>query len=117
MANEKKKNTFTITLADGTQITDLGLTGNCFISEKPITVQDFSGKLKNVVISCSDEEYRDKYNLVGSHDYMELLSCEQSNIEGYEGKYLFVLRGLTRQEVRDIEIDARLDYHEMMLEA
>ena len=39
---------------------------------------------------------------------MELLSCEQSNIEGYEGKYLFALRELTRQEVRDIEIDRGL---------
>ena len=48
---------------------------------------------------------------------MELLSCEQSNLEDFKGKYLFVLRELTRQEVRDIEIDARLDYHEMMLEA
>ncbi len=108
--------TFTITLGDGTQLTGLGLTGNSFIREEPITAQDFDGKLKNVVISCdNDEDFRDRYGLIGEHEYMELLICGKDIDADYKGKYLFALRELTKQEIRDLEIDARLDYHDMML--
>ena len=92
----------------------MGLSGNNFISEKEITPEDFSRKLKHVVISCDDAEFRDKYGLIGEHENMQLLSCGQSNLEGYEGKYLFVLREISQEELREISLDARVSYLEML---
>ena len=112
---------FTITLADGSQLAGLELSGNNFISENEVTDETFSGKLKHVVISCSDEDFRDKYGLVGEHENMELLSIQHYSkeitdvLKIKEGWY-FVLRALTPEEVREMSFDARVSYLEMMTE-
>ena len=124
--------TFTITLNDGTQIKNLELSGNTFMSQNEINAEIFDGNLKHVVISCdNDEEYRDKYNLTGEHENMELVLCDYYEAKGVkkyelpgqkpvyypdEAYWRFVIRELSEQEMRDLEIDSRLDYCEMMME-
>ena len=97
--------TFTVTLADGTQIAGLELNGNNFISKKEVTKADFDGKLSHVIISGGDSE------LTGEHSNMELIRCQY---DAGLGGYAFALRELSAAELREIEISARLDYIEMM---
>ena len=101
------KGTFTITLADGTQITDLALNGNNFISSNEITESTFAGKLAKVTITGDSEQ--DEAGLIGEHSNMALVQVKK-----YGNEYWFVLRELSAQELRDMRIDARLDYIEMM---
>lgn len=95
--------TFTITLSDGSQISELRLNGNNFISKKELTRADFDGKLSHVIISGGDSE------LTGEHGAMDLIQCIP-----YKGEYWFALRDISAAELREMSIDARLDYIEMM---
>jgi len=112
---------FTITLADGTQLAGLELSGNNFISENEVTAETFNGKLKHVVISCSDENFSDNYGLIGEHNGMELVALqhygkEQAGAMNIKEGWYFVLRALTPEEIREIKFDARVSYLEMMSE-
>lgn len=112
---------FTITLADGTQLAGLGLSGNNFISENEVTAETFNGKLKHVVISCSDENFSDNYGLIGEHNGMELVAIQHYDKEKAEAMkikegWYFILRALTPEEIREMSFDARVSYLEMMRE-
>lgn len=109
-----EEKTFTITLSDGTQITDLGLSGNNFISDNELKPEDFEGKLKSVTVTCSDENFHDRWGIVGEHKNMTLEYLEESVIPGYEGKYLFILSEPTTAEIKEMTVNARLDFLEMM---
>ena len=107
MGDEKKQNSFTITLVDGTQLTGLELNGNNFISKTRLSESTFAGKLGHVVISGNGEF--DDFGLIGEHENMQLVQSQQ-----YGEEYWFILRDLTPQELKDIRTEARLDYIEMM---
>ena len=108
--------TFTITLSDGTKLEGLSLNGNNFISATALSASDFAGKLSPVKIqvmlgeeeSLSDGESYDQ-SLIGDHAHMKLVQCVE-----YENAWWFVLADITKQELREKTIDARLDYIEMM---
>ena len=101
--------TFTITLADGTQIAGLELNGNNFISKNEIKSETFNGKLSKVTIT--GDSLKDSAGLIGEHTNMELIRCEYD--KGLDG-WAIVLRELSAEELRELRIDARLDYIEMM---
>ena len=84
-----------ITLSDGTQLTNLGLSGNNFISETEITEDIFEGKLSKVIIEGTEEgqQVRHEYN------QMELVQ-----IVKYENGYYFILRELSQDELDKKEI-------------
>ena len=107
MEEKIQKNTFTITLADGTQLTGLELNGNNFITKTAVTKKTFSGKLGHVVITGNAEA--DEAGLIGEHENMQLVQVQK-----YGEEYWFILRDLTPQELKDICHEARLDYIEMM---
>lgn len=46
-----ENNIYTITLSDGTVLSDLTLSGNNFVSQTEVTEADFAGKLDTVTIS------------------------------------------------------------------
>ena len=77
---------YTITLHDGTEIKNLSLNGNNFISDTPLEESLFAGNLQTVHISGPD---MDK-----THENMELVGIRQDG-----GKYWFVLRELSAQEL------------------
>ena len=77
---------YTITLHDGTEIKNLSLNGNNFISDTPLEESLFAGNLQTVHISGPD---MDK-----THENMELVGIRQD-----DGKYWFVLRELSAQEL------------------
>lgn len=102
---------FTITLSDGTKLKGLTLNGNNFISKTPLTAETFDGKLSHVVIEGDKEA--DMTGLIGEHSNMELVRCANDAVLG---GYAFILRELSERELRDMKVDARLDYIEMMEE-
>ena len=103
-----EKGTFTITLADGTQIAGLELNGNNFVSKTKITPEQFEGKLSTVKIA--GENYSDEEaGFIGTFKNMQLVQIQE-----YEDGWYFILRTLTAAEIREMQINARLDYIEMM---
>ena len=103
-----EKRTFTVTLADGTSISNLELNGNNFISKTELTPETFSGKLSKVKIE-GPEDCFDDAGLIGEHKNMELVQVKK-----YGDEYWFILRDLSQEELRNMRVDARLDYIEMM---
>ena len=100
---------FAITLSDGTKIDGLTLNGNNLISKTPLTDETFNGKLSHIVIEGDKEA--DMAGLIGEHTNMELVQCVN---DATLGGYAFILRELSPEEVREMRVDARLDYIEMM---
>lgn len=96
---------FKITLADGTQLKNLKLNGNNYISKTKITENDFKGKLSKVIIENETEKTSEEF------EHMELVQ-----IVHYEDGYYFVLRELSEQELKDIKIQGNLDYLAMMVD-
>ena len=87
-----------ITLSDGTQLKDLKLSGNNYISKTKITEDDFKGKLSKITI----ENETDK------------TSVELVQIVHYEDGYYFVLRQLSADEIDKIKTKADIEYLAMM---
>lgn len=92
-----------ITLSDGTEFENLGLSGNYYISQKEITEKDFLGKLSNVVIENTENNTSQEYG------QMELIK-----ILKYEDGYYFALRELTQQELDNIKLQSNIDYIAIM---
>lgn len=79
---------YTITLSDGTEIKNLSLNGNNFIRDAPLDASLFAGNLQTVRITGPEMDE--------THENMELVSIRQDG-----GKYWFVLRELSEQELKE----------------
>ena len=102
-----EKGTFTVTLADGTQLGGLELNGNNFISKEEVTADTFSGKLSKVVIEGDADV--DEAGLIGEHTNMELVQVQQ-----YGSEYWFILRDIPAAELERLQERADIDYIAMM---
>lgn len=94
-----------ITLSDGTQLENLRLNGNNFISEEKIVEDDFKGKLSKVII----EGITDGQEVKQEYQHMELVQIVH-NKDGY----YFVLRELSEEELYKIKTQADIEYLAMM---
>ncbi|MCX4303828.1 MAG: hypothetical protein OSJ66_07480 [Clostridia bacterium] len=94
-----------ITLSDGTQLKDLRLNGNNFVSQKEVTEDIFKGKLSKVVFEGTIEEKEFRQEC----EHMELVQ-----IAHYEDGYYFVLRELSQDELTKIKTQADIEYLAMM---
>ncbi|MBR0202964.1 MAG: hypothetical protein IJQ56_01220 [Synergistaceae bacterium] len=103
------KGSFTVTLADGTQISGLGLNGNNFISDTPITPEMFSGKLSHVTITGSDNSGMGDLSVLGEHEHMELVQITRD-----KGDYWFILRELSQAELEKAKMQSDIAYMSMM---
>lgn len=90
-----------ITLSDGTQLENLRLSGNNYISKKEITENDFKGKLSKVLIEGNDEK-------------QEYTNMELVQIVKYDDGYYFVLRELSEDELNKIKTKSDIEYIAMM---
>lgn len=91
----------TVTLSDGTKLTNLGVNGDNFTSSTPIDATVFEYNTSPVQISID--------GVIETHEHMELVQVTR-----YQNEYWFVLRDLTEAELRQNDIDAKLDYLAMM---
>ncbi len=94
-----------ITLSDGTQLTNLRLSGNNFISETEITEDIFKGKLSKV-------SFEGEVN--GNPFKQECNQMELVQIVHYEEGYYFVLREVSQEELEKIKTRADIEYLAMM---
>ena len=101
------KGTFTVTLADGTQLAGLELNGNNFISAAEVTEATFRGKLGRVTITGDAEA--DEAGLIGEHTNMELVQVQQ-----YGEEYWFILRDISAAELEKLQTRGDIDYIAMM---
>lgn len=92
---------YTITLADGTVITDLRLNGNNFVSKKRIRDSVFDGNLSDVVINDGE---RDEV-----HTNMELIQMTKMGSE-----YWFILADIPKERLEREQMRADIDYIAMM---
>ena len=92
-----------ITLSDGTQLKDLKLSGNNYISKTEITEDDFKGKLSKVIIENETDKISE-----------ELEHVELVQIVHYEDGYYFVLRQLSQDEIDKQKMQGDIEYLEMM---
>ncbi len=108
------KGTFTVTLADGTQLGGLEINGNNFVSKTEITAETFAGKLGRVVIEGDAEA--DEAGLIGTHEHMELVQVAHYTQarHGMEDGYYFVLRDIPAEEQEKRQLRADVDYALML---
>lgn len=92
---------YTIILADGTEIGNLSLNGNNFISRTPVDTAIFENNCSPVVI-CDGETDE-------IHDNMELVQLMEAGEE-----YWFVLRDITKEELEKIKMQSDIEYVAMM---
>ena len=92
-----EKKTFTLNLADDTQIPGLELNGNCYISSKKVAAEQFTDVgLKKVVVNGSD----------GSQEIRENLALVSVWKDG--SRYWIALRDKTPDEVYREQLESQL---------
>lgn len=109
-----EKKLFTVTLADGTQLSELELNCNNFVSKTEVTAEMFRGKLSKVTITGNTEA--DAYGLIGEHKHMELISIAHYTqvIHGCKDGYYFALRDIPPAELEQLRDRGDIDYIAMM---
>ena len=109
-----EKGTFTIKLADGTQLANLELNGNNFISRTEVTEEMFKGKLSKVTITGDAEA--DEGGLIGTHEHMELVQIAHytQDVHGCADGWYFVLREIPAAELERLQNRGDIDYIAMM---
>ena len=95
---------FKITLADGTQLKDLKLSGNNYISKTKITEDDFKGKLSKITIENETDKTSEEL------EHMELVQILDYGDKGY----YFVLRQLSADEIDKLKMQGDIEYLAMM---
>ncbi len=92
---------YVITLADGTEIKNLRINGNNFISRDSIDALIFEGNCSPIIISDGENEE--------IHENMELVQITPVGED-----YWFVLRDLSAAELEKIKIQSDIEYVAMM---
>lgn len=92
---------YTITLDDGTQIENLRMNGNNFISQEEIDPDIFDGNLATVTINDGEIDE--------VHENMGLVQVTRMGDE-----YWFVLRDVPMSEIERAKLRSDLDYLAMM---
>ena len=96
---------YRIILSDGTQLNNLRLNGNNFVSEMEVTEDTFKGKLSKITIEKIEEEK----TITHAYEHMELVQ-----IAHYEDGYYFVLRELSEAELKERKMQGDIEYLAMM---
>ena len=103
MANEMYK----VKLSDGTELKNLELNGNNFISKTEVTPEMFAGKMGHVTIT--GPEGADAAGLLGEHEHMELIQ-----IAHYDDGWYFVLRDIPTEKLEKLKLRGDIAYIAMM---
>ena len=97
-----ENNIYTITLSDGTVLSDLALNGNNFVSETKVIEAMFAGKLDTVTITDGETT--------------EVLhNVELIQIAHYADGWYFIMREIPEEQRRQMDIDELTIDHELRL--
>ena len=94
---------YTVTLSDGTELSDLHLNGNNFVSDTPVSREQFEYNCSPVTIS--DGEFSE------THENMECIQVMQMP----DGWY-FILQDISPDELWKRKVTADMQYISMMTE-
>ena len=95
---------YTITLADGTEISNLRMNGNNFVSETEVTEDMFDGNLSEVTISDGESE-------------QVLTPAELIQIAHYgDLGWYFIIREVPADILEKQQMQANIDYIAMMMD-
>ena len=97
-----ENNIYTITLSDGTVLSDLALNGNNFVSQTEATEAMFAGKLDTVTIN-------DGENTEILHD------AELVQITHHADGWYFILREIPPEQRTQMDMDALTIDHELRI--
>lgn len=105
-----EKQTWTVTLADGTRLENLTLNSgaNTFHSPAEITEDTFDGKLSEIHIAASDGDMTGCAYPDTLHD-AELVQIMQP-ADTPDGQWTFILREIPADQLFRAKIQAQLDY-------
>lgn len=92
---------YTITLANGKQLKGLSKNGDNFVSKKQIDESIFDGNLATMTVSDGETE-------------QELHNVELTQQVEYADGWYLAFRELSAQELRDMELDSKIEYLAMM---
>ena len=92
---------YTMTLADGTQLENLSLNGNNYISNTPVKADMFVGNYSPVTVSDGETEI--------VYENAVLVQITERDDDWW-----FILREMTPQEIREMKIRSDIDYIAMM---
>lgn len=95
------KKVYKIILADGTELSNLTMNGNNFISEAAIDPGIFESNCSPVVINDGEHDE--------VHEHMALVQVTEVN-----GQSWFVLRDVTAKELEQAKIKSDIEYIAMM---
>ena len=96
---------YTLKLSDGSEIKNVDMNWSMFITTSALKREDLSGKLSRIEITGEVEEARTPNYLPGTYTNLKLDYFRD------DGKIReFVLNPLTAAELRELAIDAKLDY-------
>lgn len=90
--------TYKITLADGTEIKDLKLNGNNYISKTELTEETFDDNLSGVAITGSDGSEK----TLGESKLVQIME--------YDGEYWFILQEYSQDELTKMKNRADIEY-------
>ena len=98
-----------IKFSDGTELVNLTVNGNCFVTAENIGEDFFKGKLSKIIISADSEEEQGMAPFFGECSNLVLGGMYKANNEVH-----FALRERTYQELKDENLQAQIDYLSMM---
>ena len=104
---ETVESTYTIILADQTELKNLHLNGNNFVSDVEVFEDQFQNNLSPVTIR------EDATGMFEEHPHMELVQI--AHYEKLDGWYL-ILRDISQKELDDMKLKADIEYLAMMTE-
>ena len=88
---------YTITLSDGTQISNLDLNGNNFVSKTKVKESDFEGKLQVITVTNGEEE-------------TVMHNCELVQIVKTGNEYWFVINEMSEEKLTLLQMQANIDF-------
>ena len=93
---------FKLILADGTEIKNLTRNGDNFISDTKVDESLFAGNLTTLTITDGEDVT------------IEMNNAELIQQIEYQGKYWLCFRELSERELKDIDMEAKIEYLAMM---
>ena len=107
---------YTITLGDGTLIENVSIdSGMCYV-ERALSYADFEGKLHTVTIAKTADDPEGVEPGIQPGIYANMKVEELCELRAKPSVMMFRLGFMSEQEIHDMNVDARLDYLEMMIE-
>lgn len=107
---------YTITLGDGTLIENVTIDyGMCYV-ERALSYADFEGKLYIATIAKTADDPEGVEPGIQPGIYKNMTVKELCECRAKPGFMMFRLEFMSKQELHDMSVEARLDYLEMMIE-